>query len=60
VAGSIALSRYLQGVLFGITPVDPTTFVGVPAMFLLVAILATLIPARRIAQVDPLVALRTP
>ena len=60
VAGSIALSRYLQGVLFGITPVDPTTFAVVSAMFLVVAILATLIPARRIARVDPLVALRTP
>jgi putative ABC transport system permease protein len=59
VAGSIALSRYLQGVLFGITPADPTTFAGVSAMFLLVAILATLIPARRIARVDPLVTLRT-
>ena len=34
VAGSIALSRYLQGVLFGITPVDPTTFAVVSAMFL--------------------------
>jgi predicted permease len=60
VGGSIALSRYLEGVLFGITPADPTTFAGVSAMFLLVAILATLIPARRIAHVDPLVALRTP
>ena len=60
VAGSIALSRYLQGVLFGITPVDPTTFTVVSAMFLVVAVLATLIPARRIARVDPLVALRTP
>lgn len=59
-AGSIALSRYLRGVLFGITPVDPTTFAVVSAMFLLVTILATLIPARRIARVDPLVALRTP
>jgi len=60
VAGSIVLSRYLQGVLFGITPSDPTTFAVVSVMFLLVAILATLIPARRIARVDPLVALRTP
>ena len=60
VAGSIALSRYLQGVLFGITPADPATFAGASAVFLLVAILATFIPARRIAHVDPLVALRTP
>lgn len=59
VAGSVALSRYLQGVLFGITPADPVTFTVVSAAFLVVAILATLIPARRIARVDPLVALRT-
>lgn len=60
VAGSIALSRYLQGVLFGITPLDLTTFAVVTAMFLAVALLATFIPARRIARVDPLVALRMP
>jgi putative ABC transport system permease protein len=60
VVGSVALSRYLQGVLFGITPADPTTFTVVSAMFLVVAILATLIPARRITRVDPVVALRTP
>jgi predicted permease len=60
VAGSIALSRYLQGVLFGISPADPATFAAVSVMFLVVASLATLIPARRVARVDPLVALRTP
>jgi putative ABC transport system permease protein len=60
VAGSIALSRYLQGVLFGITPLDPTTFAAVCAVFFAIAVLAALIPARRIAAVDPLVALRTP
>ena len=60
VIGSIALSRYLHGVLFGITPLDPTTFVVVSAMFLVVAVLATLLPARRTTSVDPLVALRTP
>jgi len=59
VAGSLALGRYLQGVLFGITPADPATFVAVSLMFLLIAVLATLIPARRVARVDPLIALRT-
>ncbi len=58
--GSVALSRYLRGMLFGITPLDPTTFAVVSAMFLMVAILATLIPARRITRVDPVVALRLP
>ena len=60
VAGSVGLSRYLNGVLFGITPADPTTFTVVSAMFLIVAILATFIPARRITRIDPLVALRMP
>lgn len=59
-AGSIALSRYLQGVLFGISPADPATFAAVSVLFLVVATIATLIPARRIARVDPLVAFRTP
>lgn len=60
VAASVALSRYLQSVLFGIAPVDPPTFTAVAATFLMVAILATLIPARRITTVDPLIALRMP
>lgn len=60
VMGSVALSRYLTGVLFGITPLDPATIVIVSAMFLLIAVLATLIPARRTTRVDPLTALRTP
>jgi putative ABC transport system permease protein len=60
VIGSVALSRYLQGVLFGITPADPATFTVVSALVLIVAILATFIPARRITRVDPLVALRAP
>lgn len=59
VAGSVALSRYLQGLLYGITPVDPATFAVVSAAFLIVASLATVIPARRVTRVDPLVALRT-
>jgi putative ABC transport system permease protein len=60
VIGSVALSRYLQGMLFGISPLDPNTFVVVSAMFLIVAVLATLIPARRTTNVDPVVALRMP
>jgi putative ABC transport system permease protein len=60
VGPGVALSRYLRGVLFGITPLDPTTFAMVSAMFLVVAMLATFIPARRITRVDPVVALRMP
>jgi putative ABC transport system permease protein len=60
VIGSIGLSRYLRGVLFGISPLDPATFAVVSAMFLIVVTVATLIPARRITRVDPVVVLRLP
>jgi putative ABC transport system permease protein len=57
-AGAAAVTRYLKGMLFGVTPLDPTTFVAVSLMFGLVATLASYVPARRATKVDPLVALR--
>lgn len=55
---SLALSRLLSARLFGVTPTDPATF-GVVAILLLgVAALASYVPARRAARVDPLTALR--
>jgi len=59
VAGAAALSRYLEGLLFGLTPLDVATFAGVVVLFVAVATLASYIPARRATRVDPLVALRT-
>jgi predicted permease len=56
--GAAALTRYLSGLLFGLTPLDPATFIGVAAVFTFVATLAASVPARRAARVDPLVALR--
>jgi putative ABC transport system permease protein len=56
--GSAALTRYLRGLLFGVTPLDPATFVVVALMFIAVATLAAFVPARRATKVDPLVALR--
>ena len=56
--GSIALTRVMSSVLFGVTPKDPLTFAVVSALICLVALLACYIPARRATRVDPLVALR--
>ncbi|HUQ86106.1 MAG TPA: FtsX-like permease family protein, partial [Vicinamibacterales bacterium] len=53
--GSIGAMRSL---LPGISPMDPLTFVAVPIVLGLIALLASWIPARRAGQVDPLVALR--
>jgi putative ABC transport system permease protein len=57
-AGAYALTRLMRGMLFGVTPTDFTTFIAVAALLTAVALLATFIPARRAAKVDPLVALR--
>jgi predicted permease len=53
-----AASRYLSGLLFGVTPLDPVSFILVTMAFVLVTMAASLVPARRATHVDPLVALR--
>ena len=57
-AGAVALSRLMVSVLYGVASTDAITFLGVPAILLIVAILSCYIPARRATRVDPLVALR--
>jgi hypothetical protein len=57
-AGAAGLSRYLEGMLVGLTTLDTTTYVAVAAAFAAVAMLAVYLPARRATMVDPLVALR--
>ena len=51
-------SRYIESLLFGVRPLDAGTFVAVASIFVSVATLASYVPARRAAKVDPLVALR--
>ncbi|HYC72737.1 MAG TPA: ABC transporter permease [Opitutaceae bacterium] len=58
-AGAFHLSRYLASLLFEIDPTDPLVFASVPLLLLLVTVLASWLPARRAARVDPLVALRS-
>ena len=58
-AGASAVTRYLRGMLFGLTPLDPGTFIGVGLLFVFVAAAAASVPAHRATRVDPLVALRT-
>jgi putative ABC transport system permease protein len=58
VASALALTRFLATLLFGITPTDTLTFIVVSLVFFLIAMFASLIPARRATKVDPLTALR--
>jgi predicted permease len=58
VVGAAALTRYLEGMLFGLTPLDVATFAVVAALFAAVAMVAAYLPARRATRIDALEALR--
>ena len=58
VAGSIGLTRLLSSLLYDTSPTDVLTFVLVSAGFLAVAAIASLVPARQVTSIDPLIALR--
>ena len=56
--GAAALTRYLDQLLFGLSALDPATFIGVSVLFATVVTMAAFVPARRAARVDPSVTLR--
>ena len=58
VAGAVAVSRLLEGLLFGVTPTDPLAYAAVVAVLGGAALAASALPARRAARIDPIVSLR--
>jgi putative ABC transport system permease protein len=55
---SALLSRSIASFLFGIAPIDPITFAGVPLLLSAIAAVALWLPARRAMEIDPMGALR--
>ena len=58
-AGAYAISRLVEDLWFGISAADPLVFATVPAILVVVALLACYLPARRATRVDPVIALRS-
>ena len=57
-AASFGLTRLMAGMLYGVNAGDPVTFIGVALLLAAVALVATLVPARRAIRIAPVVALR--
>jgi putative ABC transport system permease protein len=59
VVGALFSARVIQGLLFGVAPYDPTTFIGVAVMMAAIGIIACWIPALRAARIDPAITMRS-
>jgi putative ABC transport system permease protein len=59
VSGALALSRMMAALVFGVSPTNPATYAAVSCVLLLTAAVASYLPARRAARVDPVTALRS-
>jgi ABC-type lipoprotein release transport system permease subunit len=58
VPAAAAATRLLAGLLYGVRPWDPATFAGVAALLAAVSVVSSWLPSRRVARVDPIVAMR--
>jgi putative ABC transport system permease protein len=58
-AAALVLTRFMSGLLFGVTAYDPISLVSITILLVGVALMANLLPARRASLVDPMVALRS-
>jgi ABC-type antimicrobial peptide transport system permease subunit len=58
VLGALVVTQYVRTVLYNVTPRDPVIFTSVAVFLIVVAVIASYVPARRATAVDPLVALR--
>ena len=58
ILGALALSPYLSGLLVGVSPRDPVTYVVLSAGILVAAIIASLVPAAKATRIQPIAALR--
>jgi putative ABC transport system permease protein len=59
ILGALALSKTISGLLFQLSPTDPSTLAGVAALLSVVAFVASYLPARQATRVDPLITLRS-
>jgi putative ABC transport system permease protein len=58
IVGAFGLTRLLSTLLFDVRSYDPVTFAGASSLLFVIVLIASYVPARRTAQVDPMVALR--